>query len=59
MGLVSDGGVHSHMNHVYALLELAAQHDLQRCLYMPSDGRDVPPTSAALTWRRWKRKWLS
>lgn len=47
MGLVSDGGVHSHMNHVYALLELAAQHDLQRVfVHAFLDGRDVPPTSA-------------
>jgi 2,3-bisphosphoglycerate-independent phosphoglycerate mutase len=46
-GLVSDGGVHSHNTHLYALLELAAKNKLSKvfvhCLY---DGRDVPPDSA-------------
>ncbi len=46
-GLLSDGGVHSHNTHLYALLELAARNDLKdvfvHCLY---DGRDVPPDSA-------------
>jgi 2,3-bisphosphoglycerate-independent phosphoglycerate mutase len=46
-GLVSDGGVHSHNTHLYALLELAKRHDFEdvyvHCFY---DGRDVPPDSA-------------
>ena len=46
-GLLSDGGVHSHNTHLYALLELAARHGLKdvfvHCLF---DGRDVPPDSA-------------
>jgi len=46
-GLVSDGGVHSHNTHLYALLELAKRNGLGKvfvhCLY---DGRDVPPDSA-------------
>ena len=46
-GLLSDGGVHSHNTHLYALLELAQRNGLDRvfvhCLY---DGRDVPPDSA-------------
>ncbi|GMB01030.1 2,3-bisphosphoglycerate-independent phosphoglycerate mutase [Pelosinus sp. IPA-1] len=46
MGLVSDGGVHSHINHLYALLELAKRHDLKK-VYVHAflDGRDVPPSS--------------
>lgn len=47
MGLVSDGGVHSHMDHIYALLELAKQQGLQQ-VYVHAflDGRDTPPSSA-------------
>ncbi len=46
MGLVSDGGVHSHINHLYALLELAKRNDLKK-VYVHAflDGRDVPPSS--------------
>lgn len=47
MGLVSDGGVHSHIEHLYALLELAKQHGLQKVyVHCFLDGRDVPPSSA-------------
>ncbi len=48
MGLLSDGGVHSHINHLYAVLELAKQKGLQN-VYVHAflDGRDVPPSSAA------------
>lgn len=47
MGLVSDGGVHSHINHLKALIDLAADRDVKN-LYIHSflDGRDVPPRSA-------------
>jgi len=47
MGLMSDGGVHSHIDHVYALLELAKRHGLTK-VYVHAflDGRDVPPSSA-------------
>ena len=46
MGLVSDGGVHSHNTHLYGLLDLAKREDLSR-VYIHSflDGRDVPPSS--------------
>ena len=46
-GLVSDGGVHSHNTHLYALLELAKRHGLTK-VYVHAflDGRDTPPTSA-------------
>lgn len=46
-GLVSDGGVHSHMTHLYALLEMAANYHLPKVfLHAFLDGRDVPPSSA-------------
>ena len=46
MGLLSDGGVHSHTNHLYALLEMAKKHGLKQ-VYVHAflDGRDVPPSS--------------
>lgn len=47
MGLFSDGGVHSHTNHVYALLELAKRHGLDNVyIHVFTDGRDVAPASA-------------
>ena len=46
MGLMSDGGVHSHNTHLYALLELAKRHGLQKVfVHCLMDGRDVPPHS--------------
>jgi len=47
MGLLSDGGVHSHISHLFALLELAGRLD-QRSVYVHAflDGRDVPPANA-------------
>ena len=48
MGLVSDGGVHSHLNHLYALLRMSKQNKVERVfLHCFMDGRDTPPTSAA------------
>ena len=48
MGLLSDGGVHSHITHVFALLELAKQKGLQKVyIHCFLDGRDVSPTSGA------------
>ena len=46
MGLLSDGGVHSHNTHLYALLEMCKKLGLQK-VYVHAflDGRDVPPTS--------------
>jgi len=45
-GLLSDGGVHSHNTHLYALLELAKSHGLTK-VYVHAflDGRDTPPAS--------------
>ena len=46
MGLVSDGGVHSHQRHLYALLELAKRKDFENVyVHCFMDGRDTPPTS--------------
>ena len=46
LGLVSDGGVHSHLDHLEALLELARRRGLQRVwVHAVLDGRDTPPTS--------------
>ncbi|MDD3654791.1 MAG: 2,3-bisphosphoglycerate-independent phosphoglycerate mutase [Desulfotomaculaceae bacterium] len=47
MGLFSDGGVHSHINHLFALLDLAARENLSRVfIHAFLDGRDVPPANA-------------
>ncbi|MGF7056671.1 2,3-bisphosphoglycerate-independent phosphoglycerate mutase [Brassicibacter mesophilus] len=47
MGLLSDGGVHSHNTHLYALIELAKKHRLKDVyIHCFLDGRDVPPQSA-------------
>ncbi|NLB80867.1 MAG: 2,3-bisphosphoglycerate-independent phosphoglycerate mutase [Clostridiaceae bacterium] len=46
IGLVSDGGVHSHNTHLYALLELAKRNNINKVfIHCLLDGRDVPPTS--------------
>ncbi len=47
-GLLSDGGVHSHQNHLYALLRMARQNGVERVLaHCFMDGRDTLPTSGA------------
>ncbi len=46
MGLLSDGGVHSHNTHLYALLEMAKREGLKKvAVHCLLDGRDVPPSS--------------
>jgi len=48
MGLLSDGGVHSHIEHMYALVRMAKEQGLSRIyIHALLDGRDVPPASAA------------
>jgi 2,3-bisphosphoglycerate-independent phosphoglycerate mutase len=50
MGLLSDGGVHSHLTHLIALLEMAKQQGLapnQVVVHPIMDGRDTPPRSGA------------
>jgi len=47
LGLLSDGGVHSHNTHLYALMELAREMGVPRVfIHAILDGRDVPPRSA-------------
>ena len=48
MGLLSDGGVHSHLEHLFALLKMARDKGLERVyIHAFLDGRDVSPTSGA------------
>ena len=48
MGLLSDGGVHSHIEHMYALVDFAKKSGIERIfIHALLDGRDVPPASAA------------
>ena len=47
LGLLSDGGVHSHMRHLFAILELAKRKDFEDVyVHCFLDGRDTPPASA-------------
>ena len=44
MGLISEGDVHSHLEHLYALFELAGKHKIEKVLlHAITDGRDDPP----------------
>ena len=46
LGLVSDGGVHSHIRHLFAILELAKRKDFENVyVHCFTDGRDTAPTS--------------
>ncbi len=47
MGLISDGGVHSHIDHLMALLDMCKEQSVERVyLHLFTDGRDVLPKSA-------------
>ncbi len=47
LGLISDGGVHSHIDHVLALIQLAYKRKVKQVyVHAITDGRDVPPQSA-------------
>lgn len=46
MGLLSDGGVHSHIGHLKALIELCRKYDIEVYYHFFLDGRDVAPRSA-------------
>lgn len=50
IGLISSGGVHSHINHLEALLKLVKKRNFKgNCyIHMITDGRDTPPTSAPM-----------
>ena len=50
MGLVSDGGVHSHFEHLKAVIDMAKRNNVKKVVvHCCLDGRDVPPKSA-MTW---------
>lgn len=53
MGLVSDGGVHSHIDHLLAFLDLAKKNNINKiAIHVFTDGRDVPPESASMYIRK-------
>ncbi|MFC1722683.1 2,3-bisphosphoglycerate-independent phosphoglycerate mutase [Nanoarchaeota archaeon] len=57
LGLVSDGGVHSHVDHLLKLLEMAKKNKVERVhVHCVLDGRDKPPKSAARYLRRVDKK---
>jgi 2,3-bisphosphoglycerate-independent phosphoglycerate mutase len=57
LGLLSDGGVHSHINHLFALLEMAKQQKVERVfVHCFMDGRDTPPTSGRAYVRQLQQK---
>jgi 2,3-bisphosphoglycerate-independent phosphoglycerate mutase len=47
MGLVSNGGVHAHRDHIAALVNTLDQHGITTKIHIFTDGRDTPPSSAA------------
>ena len=48
LGLLSDGGVHSHLTHIFAMLDMAKREGVEKVfVHCFLDGRDVPPTSGA------------
>ncbi|MEW5943215.1 MAG: 2,3-bisphosphoglycerate-independent phosphoglycerate mutase [Pseudomonadota bacterium] len=57
MGLLSEGGVHSHESHIHAMLEMGARAGLKKIyLHAFLDGRDTPPKSAEASLRRLQEK---
>jgi 2,3-bisphosphoglycerate-independent phosphoglycerate mutase len=46
-GLISDGGVHSHIDHIVACIDILRQHGIKYHLHAITDGRDAPPNSAS------------
>src|SRR5260221_13732951 len=56
-GLLSDGGVHSHQNHLYALLRMAKQSGVDRAyVHCFMDGRDTLPTNGAVYLQQLQQK---
>ncbi len=57
LGLLSDGGVHSHQNHLYALLRMAKKNGVERVfVHCFMDGRDTLPTNGAMYIEQLKQK---
>lgn len=46
VGLLSDGGVHSHIDHLIALLKMCKKNKVKAVVHVITDGRDTPPKSA-------------
>ncbi len=44
-GLLSDGGVHSHIDHLLTLLQITTEHNIKTRIHCFMDGRDTPPSS--------------
>lgn len=60
MGLMSPGGVHSHENHIMAMVELAAERGADKIyLHAFLDGRDTPPRSAEKTLAKFEDKFAA
>ncbi len=60
MGLMSPGGVHSHEDHILAMVEMAAKRGAEKIyLHAFLDGRDTPPRSAEATLKRFEDKFAS
>jgi 2,3-bisphosphoglycerate-independent phosphoglycerate mutase len=51
IGLISDGGVHSHIDHLFALLDITRTYDIEPVLHIITDGRDTP-TESGITFVR-------
>ena len=56
VGLVSDGGVHSHIDHLFALIDLCAQYKVKPVVHMITDGRDTAQMSALVYLKQLERK---
>ncbi len=57
LGLLSDGGVHSHIAHLFALLEMAKQQKVEKVfVHCFMDGRDTPPNSGRVYVRQLQQK---
>ena len=61
IGLVSPGGVHSHADHLYALLEMAARENVEQVfVHAFTDGRDEPPRRGGpSTSQPWSERWAN
>jgi len=57
LGLLSDGGVHAHIDHIFAVLEMAKEEGLEKVfVHAITDGRDTPPASAEKYIQKLQRK---
>lgn len=60
LGLLSDGGVHSHQAHLHAAIEMALALGARKvCLHAFLDGRDTPPQSAAIYLQRFAERFAA